>query len=84
MDKSEKSGIDHYIDVVNFNYPREWLESREVADVLGIHPEILYRNRIKQEGIPFLKIGKKVIYLKKDVIDYLRESYVLTNNKVEK
>lgn len=84
MTNTDKTSLDDYIQKIHYSYPKEWIESRDVADILGIHPEILYRNRVKKEGIPFLKIGKKVVYLKKDVIAFIRQSYVQTKTSDEK
>lgn len=79
MKTSRSESLDDFIRQVHHHYPTDAMETREVADVLGVHTEVLYRNRAKKRGIPFIKIGKKVFYLKKDVIEYLEKSYVQTS-----
>ena len=47
-----------------------------IAPVTGRKPKTLESDRCKKSGIPFRKIGGRVLYQKKDVVDWL-ESHQL-------
>lgn len=71
--------VDGFVNNIHLRYRKDWLDPKEVAEILGVSTETLYRSRAKRTGIPFMKFGAKVAYLKKDVIDYLEGCYVQTN-----
>lgn len=52
------------------------LTTKQLAELIGYNPVTLGRHRMEGKGIPFLKVGKKVMYRKADVDAYLLGSYV--------
>lgn len=56
-----------------------------IAAVLSCSTQLLERNRWAGEGIPYLKIGRKVLYRKNDVLDFLQQQklYRSTSDKGE-
>jgi hypothetical protein len=50
---------------------KEFLNESEVSILTGIKPSTLQNHRHKKCGIPYLKYGKKVIYRRFDVVEYL-------------
>lgn len=56
-----------------------------LAAVLHCSTQLLERNRWAGEGIPFLKIGRKVLYRKSDVLEFLQQQkiYRSTSDKGE-
>ncbi len=51
----------------------EVLNTAEVARLLRQHPQTLWKLRQSGEGPPFSRIGRRVLYLKEDVLEYLRQ-----------
>lgn len=51
--------------------------SRQVAAVIGTSEAALSQERYQRKGIPYTKIGRRVRYLRSDVIEFL------ANNRVE-
>lgn len=47
-----------------------------LAAVLDCSTQLLERNRWAGEGIPYLKIGRKVLYRKTDVLDFLQQQKI--------
>lgn len=52
----------------------ELLTTKQVAQILGWHPVTLSKQRREGRGITYRKLGKRVVYLKRDV-----EEYILNN-----
>lgn len=68
-----------FINSINCLYPNLSLSDTEVASLLGLHKQTLYRMRIEGRGPPFVKTGKKVIYLKQDFFDWFFSNYSKNN-----
>lgn len=47
-----------------------FMREGEVADLLRVSPRKLERDRHRGVGIPFLKIGRRVLYRQQDVMTY--------------
>lgn len=67
--------IETFVQGVNQLYPADMISHKDIAKILSIHHETLYRMRLKGQGPPFVKIGKKVLYLKKDFFDWFKSCY---------
>ena len=62
MDKPDKSGGD--IDRIHFTF-------MEAQEFLGVSHQTLYK--LMKEGLPSHKIGKKRVFLKEDLITWIKE-----------
>ncbi len=47
-----------------------------IAAVLSCSTQLLERNRWSGGSVPYLKIGRKVLYRKSDVLDFLQQQKV--------
>lgn len=47
-----------------------------IAAVLSCSTQLLERNRWTGGGVPYLKLGRKVLYRKSDVLDFLQQQKV--------
>jgi len=47
------------------------LNGKAAAELLGVHPNTLYKLRIKGK-IPYLKINRRVLYSASDLLKYIR------------
>jgi hypothetical protein len=47
-----------------------------IAAVLSCSTQLLERNRWAGSGVPYLKIGRKVLYRKSDVLDFLQQQKI--------
>jgi hypothetical protein len=47
-----------------------------LAAILDCSTQLLERNRWAGEGVPYLKIGRKVLYRKSDVLSFLRQQKI--------
>lgn len=47
-----------------------------LAAILDCSTQLLERNRWAGEGVPYLKIGGKVLYRKSDVLEFLQQQKV--------
>ncbi|QDP72139.1 helix-turn-helix domain-containing protein [Legionella israelensis] len=57
--------------------PQSALFSQQtIAAVLSCSTQLLERNRWAGSGVPYLKIGRKVLYRKSDVLDFLQQQKV--------
>jgi len=57
--------------------PQSALFSQQtIAAVLSCSTQLLERNRWAGIGVPYLKIGRKVLYRKSDVLDFLQQQKV--------
>jgi predicted DNA-binding transcriptional regulator AlpA len=45
--------------------------ARQVAELLGVPEASLAQDRYLRKGVPYIKIGKRVRYLRSDVLKYL-------------
>ena len=54
----------------------EYMPEREVAKMLNISMSKLQSDRSKGRGLPYLKISKRVIYSKSDILEYLSKHKV--------
>ena len=68
-----------FVSNVNLKYPGWTLSDSEIAEILGIHRETVYRMRKKGEGPKFAKIGKKVLCLKDDFFNWFQAQYSANN-----
>jgi hypothetical protein len=48
----------------------------EVAGVVRVTPEALAQDRYRRQGIPYVKVGGRVRYLREDVLSYLAANRV--------
>ena len=62
-------------------YPNPTLTDREVASILSVHKETIYRMRKNGLGPPFIKTGKKVLYLKQDFFEWFFSNYSKNNKE---
>lgn len=58
--------------------PRVCLTPKEVEKFYGISEAALSTDRCRKRGIPYVKRGRRVLYLREDVERYLRARRVLT------
>ena len=56
-------------------YKKETLTEKEVAYILDVSVFFLQKKRRTGSFIPYVKIGRCVRYLKKDVYNWLEEQY---------
>ncbi len=49
---------------------------QKLAVVLDCSTQLLERNRWEGKGIPYLKIGRKVLYRKSDVLSFLQQQKI--------
>lgn len=47
-----------------------------LAAVLDCSTQLLERNRWEGKGVPYLKIGRKVLYRKSDVLSFLQQQKI--------
>ena len=47
------------------------MSTQVLAPVLGVTPEALAQDRYRGSGIPYVKLGRRVRYLRADVARYL-------------
>lgn len=64
-----------FIDNINELYPDPMLSDKDIAKILGIHRETVYRMRKKGLGPAFIKVGKKVMCIKQDFFDWFFSNY---------
>lgn len=76
----QKDSMSGFIANVEVMYPGDVLMHTDVSKILNIHVQTLYRMRIQGKGPPFVKIGKKVLYLKKDFYDWFLSCYSKTKS----
>lgn len=55
------------------NPNREVLNTDDAADLLRIHPQTLWRFRQDGRGPEFSRMGKRIVYMRADVLNWLRE-----------
>ena len=47
-----------------------------IAAVLSCSTQLLERNRWAGSGVPYLKIGRKVLYRKSDILNFLQQQKI--------
>lgn len=50
-----------------------------IAAVLSCSTQLLERNRWAGGGVPYLKIGRKVLYRKSDVLEYIQQQQLCSS-----
>ena len=66
---------DTFKESINLQYPSATLNDREIATILGLHKETIYRMRKLGKGPAFVKIGKKVLCMKQDFFEWFFSNY---------
>lgn len=56
----------------------KYLKAEQVSRLLDITEASLAQDRYRGEGIPYIKIGKRVRYERDDVLSYLEQNKVQT------
>jgi hypothetical protein len=56
---------------------------RTIAAVLSCSTQLLERNRWAGSSVPYLKIGRKVLYRKSDVLDFLQQQKIYRSTSDE-
>lgn len=51
----------------------DWMPRRELADIIGVSPDTLKRWETRRIGPPCIRIGRKVLYRRGAVRDWLLE-----------
>ena len=49
---------------------------QSLAAVLNCSTQLLERNRWAGTGVPYIKIGRKVLYRKSDILDFLQQQKI--------
>lgn len=52
---------------------KEYLKTEEVEELFGISKFVLEQDRVKKQGIPYIKKGRLVLYKLEDVREYLEK-----------
>lgn len=58
----------------------EMLTAKQLSEQTGFSENSLAQDRYLGKGIPYVKVGKRVRYLKSDVLAYLQANRVETGN----
>ncbi|WP_074413524.1 MULTISPECIES: helix-turn-helix domain-containing protein [Mycolicibacterium] len=58
----------------------ELLTPKQLSEFIGISEASLGQDRYLGQGIPYVKVGKRVRYLKDDVLAYLQANRVEAGN----
>ncbi len=66
----------HFLNEFEFAPPSSLFNQQTIAAVLNCSTQLLERNRWAGSGVPYLKIGHKVLYRKSDVLDFLQQQKV--------
>ena len=69
----------------NCEEENKMLTDKEAAELLRVTPQTLRVRRMKKQPPRFLKIGKRVFYEEKDILDFKKSCYrePLTTEKKE-
>lgn len=52
------------------------IKTEQAAKMLNVSASFLEKDRVhRRYGIPFVKIGRSVMYVKKDIEQYIRRNY---------
>lgn len=68
-----------FIQTINEMFPDPMLTDVQIADILGIHRQTVYRMRKNGTGPAFIKIGKKVLCIKDDFFEWFFSRYSKNN-----
>jgi len=67
----------------NCNSPFETLSQEETAEMLGVRTSTLASWRSSGKyGLKYIKIGKKITYMKKDVKEFIESCKIIPKNKI--
>lgn len=50
------------------------LNEKEAAEMLGVSTKLLQAWRYRREGVPFVKVGRRVKYRLRDIQDYIERN----------
>lgn len=73
------NSIEMFILQINEMYHGAMLSDVDIAKILGVHKETIYRMRKKGTGPNFIKIGRKSMCIKKDFFDWFFAKYSKIN-----
>jgi predicted DNA-binding transcriptional regulator AlpA len=59
----------------------DFITPQEVAELTGYSKGVLSNMRMKKEGFPFYKMGKKVFYKESEVLKAIEDTKVETASK---
>lgn len=54
----------------------DWLNEKQVAELLCISRSTLQKMRFKRHGIPYTKLGRSVRYKREDVQQYMEKKKI--------
>lgn len=60
----------------NTSVQKEYLNTAEVEEIFGISKFVLESDRVKKQGIPYIKKGRLVLYKIDDVRKYLEQNKI--------
>jgi len=55
---------------------KKYLNDKEVSEITGICVQTLRNDRIKDQGFPYIKFRRRVLYDKEDIIKFLEENKI--------
>lgn len=54
------------------------MKTEQAAKMMSVSSSFLEKDRVNRRyGIPFVKIGRSVMYVKKDIEEYIQRNYVI-------
>ena len=69
------SSQEQFIKYVNNRFPNPTLTDKQIATLLGVHTQTIYRMRLRGQGPKFAKISRNCICLKQDFFDWFFSCY---------
>ena len=60
----------------------DFITPKEVSEITGYSVGVLSNMRMKKEGFPYYKHGKKIFYKRSEVLAAIEETKVETSSKV--
>jgi hypothetical protein len=64
----------------NFNFQNDRLTTQQAAHYAGVSEQFLRSNNVsKRHAIPYMKVGRKVFYLKADIDTWLFSNRVVSS-----
>lgn len=73
------NGFESFKQSIERQFPKASLSEQDIALILGVNQETLYRMRIRKKGPPYFKLGRKILYLKQDFFEWFFSCYSKTN-----
>ena len=70
---TQKTSRIHFLNEYELSPLSALFNQKTIAAVLSCSTQLLERNRWAGGGVPYLKIGRKVLYRKCDVLDYIQQ-----------